>query len=161
MEKLHAISWMKMLMERLRNPFLIVTTKTPQRKGLLLWGCSVKMDFMLHDLHKGQNLLHTINFYSLKESISPSSLSPDSWDLWPQALQAFKLWLRGCWTDPWQMPLTPTGRHQQHNHLTLSCKCWVSVGKMKVRLCAAWQMQSERSLRDTEDTAEKSCLNSH
>ena len=34
------------------------------------------------------------------------------------------------------MPLTPTEHHQQHNHLTLGGKCWVSEGTMKVRLRA-------------------------
>lgn len=45
-------------------------------------------------------------------------------DLMPLGLSGFTLWLGGY----------RTGRHQQHNHLTFSGKCWVGVVTVKVRL---------------------------
>lgn len=106
-----------------------------QKNPIIIEGYDVKIDFTFHNKHIWKNISLVTEFHPLQASLSFWPVSPDSWDLWSWVFQAFKMWSRGCWTDPWQMPLTPTGRHQQHNHLTLSSKCWVSVGKMKVRPC--------------------------
>lgn len=54
------------------------------------------------------------------------------------------------------MPLTPAEHHQQHNHLTLSRKCWVSGGTDEGQALCYWQRQREQSLRDTGDTEDTS-----
>lgn len=74
---------------------------------------------------------------SLRKTIILWTLSTDREDLYHQAFQALRLWLRGYRTDPWEAAAPPRRRHQRHNYLIFRRKCWVGVNRRKVKLCAS------------------------